>query len=377
MTLNRLIYLDYNATTPLLPSVREAMIGSMEFVGNASSIHSYGRSIRKILEEARQTIASYFSRPASDVIFTSGATESNNLALQGFKGNVIVSAIEHDSVYEVRQDRQVCPVSQSGIVDLGVLEELLKQRQSPVLVSVMYANNETGIIQPMADVVSLARRYGAFVHCDAVQVIGKKTVDWEALGIDMISLSAHKIGGPQGVGALIVSPKISLGPLIKGGGQERFFRSGTENVLGIVGFSEAIKKVQEADWSRVRNLRKALEKEIAEISSSVCIIGQGVERLPNTVTFCGMGLKSAVQVMSFDLRGVAVSAGSACSSGKVRSSRVLRQMGLSSDLIETSLRVSMGLETTSEDIALFVEAWRQIFCTNCAQEALGEKNARV
>lgn len=355
------IYLDHNATTPLLAKARQSMIEVMEFCGNASSTHGNGRKVRQYVETSRTKIADFFKVTAAQVVFTSGATESNNLILKGFEGQVITSNIEHDSVLKARNDLFISPVTPDGIVDLQALEGLLQQCKRPCLVSIMAANNETGVIQPLESIVSLCRRYQALVHTDAVQVVGKVPFDWQHLGVDYISVSAHKIGGPQGVGALIVNPSQSLKPQITGGGQERYFRSGTENVIGIVGFGAAIEQCRENDWAPVAMLKAKLENDLTIRFPGVTVFGKGAPRTPNTINLTMPGVVNTVQVMHFDLCGISLSAGSACSSGKVKTSHVLQSMGVAPADIENSIRISLGLQTTATDIRQFTEAWESLY----------------
>jgi len=353
------LYLDYNATAPLCEQAKQAMLAGMNLSGNASSVHLFGRQVRQKIEEARKDVGDFFQVRPAGVIFTSGATEANHLALCGFEGRVIVSAIEHDSIDQARQDREVCPVDNRGMIDLTTLEALLHDNRGPVLVSVMAANNETGIIQPLGRVVELAKRYGAFVHCDAVQAIGRIPLSSE--GIDLISLSGHKLGGPQGVGALIMRTEMPLKAQLRGGGQERSFRSGTENFLGILGFSAALKAVKEQNWDSVETLRNTLEERLKARCSDVIFLGHGVARLPNTAVIAMKGVKSATQVMNFDLAGIAISAGSACSSGKVKPSRVLAAMDVSETLADCTIRVSLGLTSPPELIDRFVDVWMDVY----------------
>lgn len=355
------IYLDHNATTYLLPQAKQAMIEVMELCGNASSTHGNGRRIRQYVEAARQKVADYFKVATAQVVFTSGATEANNLVLKGFQGQVITSSIEHDSVLKAREDLLICPVTSNGILDLQALESLLQQSKESCLVSVMAANNETGIIQPLEPIISLCRQYQALVHTDAVQVVGKIPMDWQRLGLDYISVSAHKIGGPQGVGALIVDPTQSIKPQITGGGQERYFRSGTENVVGIVGFGAAIEQCQENDWAAIAILKKGLEKDLTTRFPGITIFGAKSPRIPNTVNLTMPGVVNTVQVMHFDLNGISLSAGSACSSGKVKTSHVLQSMGVAPGDIENSIRISLGLQTTAVEIQQFTKVWESLY----------------
>ena len=353
------LYLDYNATSPLCGEAQKAMLENMALVGNASSVHQFGRQVRLKIEEARQDIASFFHKSPASVVFTSGATEANHLALKGFEGSVIVSSVEHDSIDQARPDRTVCPVNSQGVIDLDALETLLKDKKGSVLVSVMAANNETGVIQPLDQIVEIAKKYSAFVHCDAVQGIGRHEFNWE--GVDLISLSAHKLGGPQGAGALVMQTEVPLNPQQRGGGQERSLRSGTENFLGILGFASAFKAAIQKDWSSVRALRDTLEARLKSQCPEVLFIASQVLRLPNTTVIAMKGVKSETQVMNFDLAGIAVSAGAACSSGKVKSSRVLAAMKVPIDLADCSIRVSLGPSSPPELVDQFVAAWMDIY----------------
>ncbi len=355
------LYFDYNASTPLRQEAKEAMINAMDHVGNASSVHGYGRKVRQLLEDSRQQIADYFHVQNVRVIFTSGATEANNLAIKGFKGTVIASSIEHDSILMARQDTLICAVNDQGMIDLDDLERLLSQSSQPVLVSVMAANNETGVVQPIADIAALCKTYGAWFHCDAVQAVGKLSLPWHELSVDMISLSSHKIGGPSGVGALIIHEKLPLHPLMKGGGQERSFRAGTENALGIVGFGAAIIACQKDDWAKVEAYRNILEDALHQTCPHLKVFGKSVERLPNTSNLTMPGVKNPVQLMNFDLAGIAVSAGSACSSGKVKSSHVLKAMNVTQEDAGSSIRISLGWQTQESEVRRLITVWQEIY----------------
>ncbi|MBM3468588.1 MAG: cysteine desulfurase [Alphaproteobacteria bacterium] len=359
------LYFDYNATAPLCEESKQAMLEGMDVTGNASSIHQNGRRVRQKIEQAREEIADFFKASPAGVIFTSGATEANHLALCGFEGRIIVSAIEHDSVDQARTDRVVCPVNAKGVLDLEVLEDLLKEIEDPTMVCVMAANNETGIVQPIEEVSALAKKYEAVVHCDAVQAIGRVSLSWECM--DLISVSAHKLGGPQGVGALIMRKEVPLKAQLRGGGQERSFRSGTENFLGILGFAAAIKKARNQNWKGIKDLRDRLEERLAKQCSEASFLTRLEPRLPNTSVIAMKGVKSATQVMSFDLAGIAISAGAACSSGRVKSSRVLRAMGVPEDLSECAIRVSMGLDCEERMVGQFLETWMKIYTQTQSQ----------
>ena len=358
------VYLDYNASAPLCSEAQQAMIAAMDITGNPSSVHASGRAARKIVDHARRTIADLLGGDPERVIFTSGGTEANNLALNGLEDvTVFTSGVEHPSVIEARSDAKRIPVDGDGVIDLTALEAMLKdasQKGEKVLVSVMLANNETGVIQPVAKVALLAREYGAKVHCDAVQALGRTTLDMGRLLVDMVSISAHKIGGPKGIGALAIAPGVMLVPQIRGGGQEKYRRGGTENVLGIAGFAAAAQRAETgmAKMTEIAAKRDRLETELASEAPELVIAGKGTERLVNTSCLILPGMPGETQVMALDLGGVAISSGSACSSGKVRESHVLKEMGLSDT--GSAIRVSLGLETTDEDIDTFVRVWSRM-----------------
>ncbi len=352
-------YLDYNATAPVRPEVATAMTSALDLCGNASSVHRFGRLARRAVEDAREAIAVAVDASAAEVVFTSGGTEANNLALRSTDRPVLISAVEHDSVRAARDDATVIRVDSDGLVDLQHLEELLAAAKAPALVSVMLANNETGVVQSLGDVVALARRFGAVVHCDAVQALGKIPLSFAALDLDMMSLSAHKLGGPQGVGALVLRDGIDLMPILRGGGQERSRRAGTENIAGISGFGVAAKlaKPAIADAPALAQLRDDIEARVQAVAPDAIIYGAGAPRLPNTSCIGLPGVSNEVQVMALDLSGIAVSAGSACSSGKLTPSHVLQAMGADDDAAASAIRVSLGWQSTAADCDRFVEAW--------------------
>jgi len=362
------IYMDYNATCPARPAVIEAVSSAMATVGNPSSVHAQGRKARALVEEARVKVAALAGARARDVVFCSGGTEAANAVLRGAgAASLIISAIEHDSVRAAADVANVpvfiLPVDESGVVSLSRLGELLADAPAPALVSVMYANNEMGAVQPIASIVELAKEHGAMVHSDAVQAAGKIPLDMAALGLDYMTLSAHKIGGPQGVGAVVLSPLAPLKALLVGGGQELGRRSGTENVAGVVGFGVAAIEALEhlADSESIEELRDSLEVQLRGHANDMVIVGGKAERLPNTSCIALPGVKGETQVMHFDLAGICVSSGSACSSGKVKSSHVLNAMGYAPEIAEASIRVSLGRETTETDIAAFVKAWKTLY----------------
>jgi len=309
---------------------------------------------------ARCDVAALVGAQPQDVIFTSGATEANLLALRGSaRRRIMVSAIEHVSVLDAVPDAERIPVRRDGVVDLDALSGMLAAEDTPALVSVMLANNETGVIQPIPDVTARAAEAGALVHCDAVQGPGRIVVDMASLGVNYLTLSAHKFGGPKGVGALVLRSGAPLSALAPGGGQERGRRGGTENVPGIVGFGAAARHAASLvdRAASVGRLRDALEAKIRAAAADVVVFGADAPRLPNTSCFALPGLGAEIQVMALDLAGFAVSAGAACSSGKVRASHVLRAMGADEALAGSAIRVSLGPDTTEAEIDGFVAAW--------------------
>jgi cysteine desulfurase len=352
-------YLDHNATTPVRPEAADAVARALTLHGNASSVHRFGRLVRHTLDEARESVASLVDVSPANIIFTSGGTEANNQALRGFDGSVLVSAIEHDSVLGAREDAQIVDVAADGVLIIEHLREKLARCEGPTLVSVMLANNETGVLQPLRDVVRMAHEHGVLVHCDAVQAAGKIDVSFEQLGVDMMSLSAHKLGGPQGVGALIVRDGLDPEPLLRGGGQERRRRAGTENVAGIAGFGAAARVARDKLdlFVGLSGLRNDLETRLRAAVPGVIVHGSDGERLPNTSCIGLPGMTAEIQVMQLDLAGVAVSAGSACSSGKVAPSHVLRAMGQDDAAAQSSIRVSLGWNSDGRDVDRFIDAW--------------------
>ncbi len=353
-------YLDHNATSPLRPEAFEVMAEALRLGGNPSSVHRGGRTARATVERARRQVGELVGALPTEVVFTSGGTEANNLALNGTgAGRVIVSAVEHDSVRQARRDAEVLPVDSNGVVDLGALERMLAANTASTLVSVMAANNETGVLQPVGEVARIARAAGALVHCDAVQAAGKAPVDLHGLGVDYLSLSAHKIGGPTGSGALVVRAGAPLVPDRRGGGQESNRRAGTENVAGIAGFGAAAEAAR--GGLDVEGLRNRFEAAVRALAPESLLFGATGPRLGNTSCLSMPGVKAETQVMAFDLAGVGVSAGAACSSGKVQRSTVLEAMGVPSDAAECAVRVSLGWNSSSDDIERLIAAWRDLY----------------
>ena len=362
--MTRAVYLDHNATTPLRPEAAAAAADALDATGNASSVHRFGRQARRRVEDAREAVAALVGARAEQVVFTSGGTESNNLALAGTAhARVLVSAGEHDSVLNAAQGAGRVPLTRDGLVDLGALDALLAEGSPPALVSVMLANNETGVIQPVAAVAEIAHGHGAAVHCDAVQGAGKINVDMAALGVDLLSLSAHKLGGPQGTGALVMAEGLELAPLLRGGGQERRYRAGTENVSGIAGFGAAAEQARAGleHMAALRRPRDELERRLRAIAPEVQVFGAAAPRLPNTSCFAVAGLRAETQVMALDLAGVAIGAGAACSSGKITPSQVLVAMGASEAEAGSAIRVSLGWDSCADDIERFLGAWGTLY----------------
>jgi len=370
--MNQRSYLDYNATSPLRDEVRAAVIDALSLTGNPSSVHEEGRNARAAIESARAKVAKLAGARAEDVIFTSGGTEANALALSPQRGEAwhcYVSAVEHPSVLAGGrfhpETMTLIPVTPDGVIDLEILaSELAKHHLGGwrPLVSLMAANNETGAIQPVAEAAKIVKDTGGLFHTDAVQAAGRMKLDLAALGADMVSLSAHKIGGPKGVGALVVREGVSVEPLLKGGGQERRRRAGTENVPGIVGFGVAA-ELASADLSRVDGieaLRDELEAKVLSLAPDAVVLSAGVKRLPNTSCIAVPGAKAETLVIGLDLAGVAVSSGSACSSGKVEASHVLAAMGVAPELAQGAIRISLGFATRRDDIENFLDAFGQL-----------------
>jgi cysteine desulfurase len=369
-------YFDWNATAPLRPEARAAMIEALAMGGNASSVHAEGRAARQTVEKARQEVAALVGAEAKGVIFTSGATEANMLALtpaldiggrKTARDKLFVSAIEHPSVASggrfPESAVEIVSVTRDGIVDLDALRSALARAERP-LVSIMLANNETGVIQPIAEIAAIVHAANGVLHVDAVQGAGRIDCSIDELGADLLSVTAHKLGGPQGAGALIKRGDIHIAePLIKGGGQERGSRGGTENVAAIAGFGAAVSTanaVRQADALRMAALRDRLEAGLTAASPQAVIFGKNAARLPNTSFFAVPGVKAETAIISFDLNGVAASSGSACSSGKVQGSKILAAMGVEPALASGAVRVSLGWTTTESDVDRLLNAWNTV-----------------
>jgi cysteine desulfurase len=367
-------YLDWNATTPLRAEARAAMAAAWNLPGNPSSVHAEGRQARHLVEEARAAIAGALGARPRNVVFTSCGTESNALALSpGLRTasgppveRLLVSAIEHTSVLSGGRFPQdmiaTVAVTRSGAIDLNALRAMLAGGP-PALVSLMAANNETGAVQPVPEAAAIVQEAGGLLHVDAIQAFGKIPFNLGTLGADIVTLSAHKIGGPKGIGAVVIGDGVTgLEPLLRGGGQERGRRAGTEDVAGIAGFAAAAKvaiATIESDVPRIEGLRNRLETGLKD-QPDIIVFSADLPRLPNTILFTAPGLKAETAVISFDLEGVAVSSGSACSSGKVQPSHVLQAMGVSPQEAQGAVRLSLGWSTSDGDVDRCLEAWRKL-----------------
>lgn len=359
------------------------MIAALELEGNASSIHAEGRAARHAIEDARERLAALIGASPRSIVFTSGGTEANATALSPawLPGNgparLFVSSVEHASVLRggrfAADDVELLPVDADGIVSLEAARGAFHARHRagvPFLVSIMLANNETGAIQPLATLAELAHEFGGLVHCDAAQAVGKIAVDVPAIGADLLTVSSHKFGGPKGVGALaVLRDGLPVAALVTGGGQERGYRAGTEDVAAIAGFGAAVDAVagNDGEQCKIAGLRDKLEGQITSVAPETVFFSRQVERLPNTSCFAVAGMPSETLVIALDMRGIAVSAGSACSSGKVERSHVLDAMGVSHELGAAAIRVSLGWNTTNADIEQFAAAWGAIYGTFAAR----------
>ena len=338
------IYLDYNATVPILKEVKKSLIDCMD-VGplNPSSIHYYGRKGKEIIDIAKINIGELVNTNKNNIIFTSSATEAINLIFSNFE-NIIVSSIEHLAVLSSSRSNHIIPVNQDGIVDLNSLELYLKKNVTnniQILISVMWVNNETGVIQPIKDVIKIAKKYGCLVHCDAAQALGKIKINLEEIELDFLTISGHKIGAPSGIGALVYNDKINLMPQILGGGQEKGMRAGTENILGIKGFGEAARliKTKGNNCSEVEFLRDYFQNKIKSLSPETIIFGEKSDRVANTILMALPKVPGDLALMKLDLECFSVSSGSACSSGKISKSHVVSAMGYEK-LASNSVRFS-------------------------------------
>lgn len=354
------VYLDYNATAVLRPEARDIMGRALDHTGNASSVHGFGRAARKFVEDARAHIATLTGVQPMQVIFNAGATEGNNTILSGFANRrVLVGATEHPSGLAPCAHAETIPVTKDGLIDLNALEKIINTGEAPALVSVQLVNSETGVIQPIKDIAALVKKSGALMHTDAVQAAGRITLDFKDLGVDYMSLSAHKMAGPQGAGAIIFREGLHVPNLMKGGGQERRQRAGTENVAAIAGFGMAAKIARDelTAYQKIGALRDRLESALKQECPDITIYGENAPRVVNTANIGLPGVPAETQLMAMDLAGVAVSSGSACSSGAFKASHVLAAMGADENAAKSALRFSLGWATTDADIDRAIAAW--------------------
>jgi len=379
------IYADYNATAPLRPEAKAAMLRAMETVGNPSSVHGEGRKARALVEGSRETIAAAIGACRDDIAFTSGGTEAVQAPLRGVlraveNAQLVVSSIEHDAVSALAELPKAWPVKADGVVDLGWLEAavatLAADGKRP-FVSLMLVNNETGVIQPVAEAAEIVHAAGGLIHCDAIQGVGKTRVSIIDLDVDYLSLSAHKIGGPQGVGAFYVKPGAPFRAIQTGGGQEFGRRAGTENVAGIAGFGAAVEAAAAGvvQYEGLRTTRDQMEAGLKAAVPSLRVHGEAAPRVAGVSCFGVEDFPSETQVMGLDLAGFAVSAGSACSSGKVKPSRVLTAMGLSDTAARSAIRASFGWNSRAEDFDALAKAWLKMAAR--ARPQLVKQNANV
>lgn len=353
--------MDANASEPLRPEARAAFVNALDIIGNPSSIHAAGRVARRLMEDARETIARCFGGTASELIFTSGGTEADALAVHalGMQRHVLIGSTEHDAIRAAAPDALIVPVDAQGVVDLAALNEILMERKPPLLLCLMLANNETGTIQPVTEAAALCRQHGAVMHVDAVQAAGRIDVNLAALGVHSIAVSSHKLGGPAGAGALLLAPDAPhIVPLIRGGGQERGRRGGTPPVAAIAGFAAAAEVAcAHPDRPDLAAMRDAAERSAIACGAVVC--GGAAPRLGNTTSLALPGVRADAQVIALDLEGVAVSAGAACSSGKVTASHVLAAMGLGR-LAGEAIRISLPWNATMADVEAFTAAYARM-----------------
>ncbi len=371
-------YLDNNATTEMLPEVKTLLMTSIAETGalNPSSIHSLGREAKHLVEAARNIIIKALNADLSkfNVIFTSSGTEANNTLIKGLNDNtdLFISAIEHSSLLKPAKKRSntfIIKVTNEGLIDLNDLVQKLEQsKNTEKLISIMLANNETGVIQDFPKIIEVAKEHNAFVHTDASQAFGKMSFDFQELPVDAITISSHKIGGPLGASALIKRKKLKLIPLIEGGPQEDNMRAGTENILGIIGFAEAAKLIKATiqKYQDQKKNRDYLEKELKAIDKDLKIYAQNKKRLPNTSCIASSKFTSALQQIHMDLENIAISGGSACASGKVSKSHVLEAMDNNDELIQNAIRVTLGINSTQSDIKNFIDSWKKLYINGIA-----------
>jgi len=362
---DKTIYLDHNATTALKPLVRNLIEDNLDFCGNASSIHKIGREAKKKIEQAREEIAGLVNAPPrSSIVFTSGASEANNMLLKGCDcERIIISETEHSSVINSLENKELIAVDSNGIIKLDELSKKLESKNCPTLISVMMVNNETGVIQPIKKIVEIAKKHGALVHTDAVQAAGRIPIDIKNIGVDFLTLSSHKIGGPQGAGCLVISGCFPIKPLINGGGQEKNLRAGTENILSIMGFGKAASLAAESidEYKKLAKLRNKIENTLKEINPDIKFWGEDSPRVANTTMFSVPKISGETQLIALDLEDIYISNGSACSSGTVKASHVLKAMGASDNQASSALRISLGWNSTEKDVEYFLDEWIDIY----------------
>ena len=353
-------YLDYNASAPISKEVKDYLISTLDIVGNPSSIHHSGREAKKVIERSREQISSFIKAEKNNIIFTSGATEANNLVTRNFD-KIISSDIEHESIINSSNISKVM-VTSEGYINLRHLEHTVRniKDKHSTLISIMFANNETGILQPLDEIVKIAKKYKVLLHTDAVQAVGRVDVDFNNVGCDFLTLSSHKIGGPKGAGALVVKNKNCLKASLLGGSQEYNLRAGTEALLAIAGFGVAANSNSLDQMRGLVKIRNNFEKELLKENKEIIIIGKKSKRLPNTFMFCIPGISSNNILIALDIEGFEVSTGSACSSGKIEPSKTLKAMGLSENIINSSVRVSLGPYNTSSHARIFAKAVKKI-----------------
>lgn len=376
MNFTQYTYLDHNATSYLRPEIAQTMQEIMALPLNASSVHRMGQYGKNFLQKARQNLADFIECNAEEIIFTGGGTEGNNTALAAQKwDHILVSETEHDSIAHSNPTVQFLSVTQQGIINLAALEKKLQQLSltgASILVSVQYANNETGILQPLDEIVKICHQYDAIIHSDTVQAFGKIPFSFRHLDVDMITLSAHKVGGPQGVGALIVKKSLPFLSFIKGGGQEKNRRAGTENVAAIAGLGTLPNLIDFDHYHTLQKWHRHLESELKTMKTaqgcSAVVIGEASPRLPNTTCISMPHIASSTQLVHFDLQGFAINTGAACSSGTLKPSRILQSMGISDSIYKNTIRLSSGWNTKEEDLIKFSTAWKNLFFTHHLQK---------
>ena len=358
------IYLDHNAAAPLLPEAAAAITNAMALCGNPSSTHGHGRAARRVIEDARAALAECTGARAEDIAFTASGSEACQLMLNvPGRPRILASATEHAAILEAAPSAEILPVLSNGLLDIAALTSALSQDASNVIVAVMLANNETGAIQPIANIAECVHAKGGLLAVDVAQAFGKLPVEMAVLNADMLAFSSAKIGGPLGAGAAVFRKGVVPKALLTGGGQERGLRGGSENVLGIAGFGGALTALESSlnAQPRIKRLRDQLEAAVLATADGAVLNGMDTPRLSNTASIAMKGVDAATQVMAMDLAGIAVSAGAACSSGKVGTSHVLAAMGLQDDVAGSTIRVSLGLSNTEADIEAFVAAWTAIY----------------